>query len=209
MEESILDRISQVAKWLKEEKIEHVLVGGVALNLWGGQVATFDVDIAIPLLMEEEKRDSAVQLLFRKGFRVVEPQELADCKTEDAIAYVRGGGQHLKFLDSIMVDLVFWMEGVDMRNVHKNSHRYRFPSGEGMRVISFEDLMENKKAIVKKYRSAKDMLHLQQLEILLNSTGEKKPVTGEWVQRLRKIRGTVHLVRVRKVKGRQEVRVII
>ena len=53
MEENILDRISQVVKWLKKEKIEHVLVGGAALNLWGGQVATFDVDIAIPLFSEK------------------------------------------------------------------------------------------------------------------------------------------------------------
>ena len=61
----------EIFKAFQKNRVEYVLVGGMAFNLLGGNRSTFDMDILVELSDENLKK--VVSILKRKGYKVKQP----------------------------------------------------------------------------------------------------------------------------------------
>ena len=61
----------EIFREFQNKKVKYVVVGGIALNLLGGNRSSFDVDILVE--MSDENLKKVVSILKRKGYRVKQP----------------------------------------------------------------------------------------------------------------------------------------
>lgn len=66
----------EIFREFQNKKVKYVIVGGIALNLLGGNRSTFDMDILVE--MSDENLKKIVSILKRKGYRVKQPIEPMD-----------------------------------------------------------------------------------------------------------------------------------
>ena len=74
----------EIFRAFQKEKVEYVLVGGIAVNLLGSMRSTADLDILVE--MSDDNLKKIVKILKRQGYRVkqpVDPMKIADRKTRD------------------------------------------------------------------------------------------------------------------------------
>lgn len=204
-----LAEVLRLVSLLDNENIKYVIIGGVPAIFWGCQIVTLDLDIGLPLTIQRGNVGKVIKLLFDNGYKVIKPEKLTGKELDGVVEYVNGGGEFLKFLDGLIVDLLFKLDDMDIKQVYRNRHKYTLPNGQRINVIAFEDLLTIKRALVYKYHHTKDLAVLEQLEALNESISMPKPIPSHWIRRLRKINGEVHLVKIRKVNGKVETKVLM
>jgi len=81
---NIMMLYEEILREFQKKKVKYVLVGGIALNLHGGERATHDMDILVE--MSDDNLTKVVSILKGKGYRIkqpVDPMGIADRKTRD------------------------------------------------------------------------------------------------------------------------------
>lgn len=69
----IIDLLEKLTKLLKKYKIPYAVMGGIALQAWGRERATKDIDITISL--SEIKETEFLQTLKRSGLKIIKPSK--------------------------------------------------------------------------------------------------------------------------------------
>jgi len=79
----------EIFREFQKKKVKYVLVGGIALNLLGGNRSTFDMDILVE--MTDENLKKVVSILKRKGYKVKQPVDPMDIAVKDIrTEWIRG-----------------------------------------------------------------------------------------------------------------------
>lgn len=210
---------------LGRERVDSVVIGGVAAILWGTPTDTVDIDLVVLLRGPET---------LHKAFRVLKgldyfPTEL---KAKDG-RFLRGGREFRGWSDferlaapagnvafmrfasarRLRVDFNLTLTGVSPEKVWEN----RLPTRLGRTrvwVISFEDLVRNKRAIAKEPSSdeaerLKAQRHLQLLDLAVRAGRGERLMEGVPQRRYRKVLGKTRLVEVTKVEGKERLRFIV
>ncbi len=66
----------EIFREFQRKKVKYVVVGGIALNLLGGNRSSFDVDMLVE--MSDENLKKVVSILKREGYRVKQPIDPMD-----------------------------------------------------------------------------------------------------------------------------------
>ncbi len=66
----------EIFREFQNKKVKYVVVGGIALNLLGGNRSSFDMDILVE--MSDENLGKVVSILKRKGYRIKQPIDPMD-----------------------------------------------------------------------------------------------------------------------------------
>ena len=66
----------EIFREFQNKKVKYVVVGGIALNLLGGNRSSFDMDILVE--MSDKNLKKVVSILKRKGYRVKQPIDPMD-----------------------------------------------------------------------------------------------------------------------------------
>jgi len=79
----------EIFREFQDKKVKYVVVGGIALNLLGGNRSSFDMDILVE--MSDENLKKVVSILKRKGYRVKQPIDPMDIAVRDIrMGWIRG-----------------------------------------------------------------------------------------------------------------------
>lgn len=211
---------------LNGRRVDFVLVGGVAVNLWGIPTDTGDIDTVILLHRPDDLERafgaartlgySAVALKMKDGRFFSVPRDFrrwsefqALAAPPPAVAFVRLRSGRAPY----PIDLNLVLTGVTPEKVWQNS----LPAGLGktrVRVISFEDLVRNKRAIVQDPSSddaerLKAQRHLQLLDLAVRAGRGGRLTEGFSGRRYRKVQGRMRLVEVTRVRGKERIRLIV
>jgi len=71
----------EIFREFQNKKVKYVVVGGIAINLLGGNRSTYDMDILVE--MSDENLKKVVSILKRKGYRVKQPVNPMDIAIKD------------------------------------------------------------------------------------------------------------------------------
>ncbi len=217
---SIFAEAERFYRALNERRVDFVLVGGVAVNLWGMPTETGDIDTVI-LLHRPDDLDrtfdaaralgfSAVALKMKDGRFFSVPRDFrALAAPPPAVAFVRLRSGRIPY----PIDLNLVLTGIAPEKVWRDSLPARLGRTR-VRVISFEDLVRNKRAIVKDPSSdeaerLKAQRHIQLLDMATRAGRGRRPVEGSTGRRYRKVQGRMRLVELTRVKGKERVRLIL
>ena len=79
----------EIFKEFQNKKVKYVVVGGIALNLLGGNRSSFDMDILVE--MSDENLKKVVSILKRKGYRAKQPIDPMNIVVKDIrMNWIRG-----------------------------------------------------------------------------------------------------------------------
>lgn len=146
---TLLDQLVTVVGALEAAGIEHALVGGLAVAVWGVPRATQDID----LLIRPESVEPALQALDPIGFRIrALPMTFQDGMSLQRVSKIEGGA--LLTLDLILVD-------ANLESVWVSRTRVEL-AGSPLWVVSREALIRMKAAAGR----PRDLLDIQNLEEL-------------------------------------------
>lgn len=136
-----------VFRKLQEKKIEYVLIGGIAVNLWGIERATGDIDVA--LAMDSTNVLNFVQAMKELGMvpKVpVDPKELADpeklaewkeTKNMKVFSFIHPDNPYV--LIDVMIN-----NPLDFKAIYDRRAVFKY-KGTGLSVVSVDDLIALKK----------------------------------------------------------------
>lgn len=128
---NLLDELLRTTRALDLAGIEHALVGGLAVAVWGAPRATKDID----LLVRREDLDRAVQVAIAQGFDIVALRmTFRDGMELQRVTRAREG--ELLTLDFLVVN-------ADLEPVWASRTRFSLGSGE-LSVISRDALIQMK-----------------------------------------------------------------
>lgn len=135
-----------ILKEFQKQKVKYMIVGGLAINLWGAARATYDLDLMV--LLTDSNIEKIIKILEKHKYKVkqpVNPANIADQKSrEDWIKnknlkafnfYKDKTGEEI---DIILDTPVSFEEG------YKNSQVIKV-QGIDLRVMGIEDLIKMKR----------------------------------------------------------------
>lgn len=121
-------------RFLSEEKVEYLLVGGMAVNYYGYHRSTGDMDLWVAITSENQDRLAAA--LQRFGFS---PETVARRPLLEGKKFIRIGQQPVR------VEIHSEISGVDFDECFARSESCSI-QGVELRIISLSDLRINKRA---------------------------------------------------------------
>jgi GrpB-like predicted nucleotidyltransferase (UPF0157 family) len=128
---NLLDELLRTTRALDLAGVEHALVGGLAVAVWGAPRATKDID----LLVRREDLDRAVQVAIAQGFDIV------------ALRMTFRDGMELQRVtrarEAELLTLDFLVVNQDLEPVWASRTRFAVGSGE-LSVISRDALIQMK-----------------------------------------------------------------
>lgn len=74
----------EILRAFQKQKVKYVLVGGIAVNLFGSMRSTADIDILVE--MSDDNLRKIVKIMKKYGYRIkqpVDPMKIADKKTRE------------------------------------------------------------------------------------------------------------------------------
>ena len=79
----------EIFREFQDKKVKYVVVGGIALNLLGGNRSSFDMDILVE--MSDENLRKVVSILKKEGYRVKQPIDPMDIAIKNIrMGWIRG-----------------------------------------------------------------------------------------------------------------------
>ena len=136
-------------KLLNHHEVSYVLIGGIAVNIYGYHRATGDMGILY--------ENSELNITRLKTAIINLGYDLENLKKQDFLAptNIRLGEV------PTTIDIINHTKGVDFTRVFKKAKTYRLDEFE-IKVIDINDLIENKKAL----NTFKDLADAEALEII-------------------------------------------
>ena len=134
---------------LNHHEVSYVLIGGIAVNIYGYHRATGDMDILY--------ENSELNITRLKKVIISLGYDLENLKKQDFLAPT-----HIRLGEvPTTIDIINDTKGVDFTRVFKKAKTYRLDEFE-IKVIDINDLIENKKAL----NTFKDLADAEALEII-------------------------------------------
>ncbi|MBI3333079.1 MAG: nucleotidyltransferase [Candidatus Omnitrophica bacterium] len=125
------DALKAALRLLRRRRIPYMVIGGLALSVWGRVRVTQDVDIAVAL--EEEAEADLVRALRRAHFLPAAPRAMVGHKLLVC--------RYLKTAKGLPVEVdLFFVHGAYQRQAIRRAVTVRF-GGQSLRIISPEDLI--------------------------------------------------------------------
>lgn len=154
-----------IFKKLNEAGIEYIVVGGVAINLYGIPRMTYDIDLLLNL--EDQNVRKFVQLLNKWGFKPKVPVDIMDLGEEDKREdWIRN--KHMKAFNLVNpqwaiseIDIVI-DSPVDYEKGHERVN-YIVLQGVSIPVVSIDDLIKMKEKTGRLQDNA-DIRYLRELK---------------------------------------------
>lgn len=154
-----------IFKKLNEAGIEYIVVGGVAINLYGIPRMTYDIDLLLNL--EDQNIRKFVQLLNKWGFKPKVPVDIMDLGEEDKREdWIRN--KHMKAFNLVNpqwaiseIDIVI-DSPVDYEKGHERVN-YIVLQGVSIPVVSIDDLIKMKEKTGRLQDNA-DIRYLRELK---------------------------------------------
>lgn len=154
-----------IFKKLNEKKIRYIVVGGIAVNLYGIPRMTYDVDLILDL--EDENIKEFLQLLKGWGFKPKIPVDILDfAKKEIRESWIKN--KNMKAFNLVNtewaiseIDIVI-DSPVDYKKGHKNVTCIKLQNVT-IPVVSMDDLIKMKKVTDREQDSA-DIKYLRKLK---------------------------------------------
>mgnify|MGYP001561710270 CR=1 FL=1 len=154
-----------IFKKLNEAGIEYIVVGGVAINLYGIPRMTYDIDLLLNL--EDQNVRKFVQLLNKWGFKPKVPVDIMDLGEEDKREdWIRN--KHMKAFNLVNpqwaiseIDIVI-DSPVDYEKGHERVN-YIVLQGVSIPVLSIDDLIKMKEKTGRLQDNA-DIRYLRELK---------------------------------------------
>jgi predicted nucleotidyltransferase len=140
--------IEELLKLFNENKIKYVIIGGMALPVYGYARATFDLDIFIEPTEENAKK--TLKVLSQFGYKVVEDVKLSDFLNKKTL--IRGY--------NLEIDIHPFVKGVSFNEVWKNRVKAKIGSTFGY-FPSLENLIKMKKA-ANRAKDKEDLKYLKE-----------------------------------------------
>jgi predicted nucleotidyltransferase len=136
----------EILKEFQKEKVEYVLVGGIAVNLLGSMRSTADLDILVE--MSDDNLKKIVKIMKKNGYRVkqpVDPMKIADKKTrEDWIQNKNMKAFNFYKEDELKEVDIILESPVSFEEAKKNLASVKV-NGLSLPVISLDNLIKMKK----------------------------------------------------------------
>ncbi|PIQ89180.1 MAG: hypothetical protein COV72_04345 [Candidatus Omnitrophica bacterium CG11_big_fil_rev_8_21_14_0_20_42_13] len=151
----------EILRAFQKQKVEYVLVGGIAVNLLGSMRSTADLDVLLE--MSDENLEKAVKIFKKYGYHLkqpVDPMKIADRKTrEDWIKNKRMKAFNFYKDDELKeVDIII-ESPVSFSQAKKDAERIKI-GGLILPVISIKNLIKMKQ----KTGRAVDKLDIEELK---------------------------------------------
>ncbi len=153
-------------KKLEEEKIDYLIVGGLALIIYGSPRFTYDIDLVI--LLEEENILKLLNVLTQFGYKVKIPVNPFDfAKSEIREEWIKN--KNMKAMNfyndnNKMPEVDIVIEGVDFDKLKKKKKTIKVKDVL-LSVVSITDLIEMKKKAGRKI----DLEDIEYLEIIMGN----------------------------------------
>ena len=148
--------IEELLKLFNENDIKYVIIGGMALPVYGYARATFDVDIFIEPTQENAKK--TLKVLSQFGYKVIEDVKLKDFLNKKTL--IRGY--------NLEIDIHPFVKGISFNEVWKNRVRTKIGSTFAY-FSSLKDLIKMKKA-ANRAKDKEDLKYLNKIKKYGNSS---------------------------------------
>ena len=123
----------EIHQFLKQHNVPYAVIGGVAVQKWGDQRATQDVDISVGTSIEEGSQKLIQLIIEHFSSRITKPVEFAK---QTRMVLVRAS-------NGIDVDIALALPGYEVQ-MFERAVEYELEPGKAIQLCSAEDLIIHK-----------------------------------------------------------------